>query len=227
MATINQLVSEIAHSVKQPDSLPVRRAIKLGIIHARNDIIRHNYENHGYVDKGVQQKFRVELINVPDGDLANSTNLDLTTIKRSKNKIPRPVRLTNNLPFTSVRTISSLNPKSIPFIKESVSQYYKHLPGFCQRLSYDYINDYLYINSLDDNYNVGNFVIIEAAFEQPQLIKTETSDGGIIDINSITDDDEFLLPEDMIDDIKKLILDTWNVNVIRNTNEVYVPSKVS
>lgn len=38
MASINQLVSEIAHSLQQADSIPVRRAIKLGIIHARNKI---------------------------------------------------------------------------------------------------------------------------------------------------------------------------------------------
>ena len=51
MASINQLISEIAHSVQQADSVPVRRAIKLGIIHARNEAIRRSYGNHNYTDK--------------------------------------------------------------------------------------------------------------------------------------------------------------------------------
>ena len=36
MASIEQVVSEIAHSLKQADSVPVRRAIRLAIIHNRN-----------------------------------------------------------------------------------------------------------------------------------------------------------------------------------------------
>ena len=37
---------------------------------------------------------------------------------------------------------------------------------------------------------------------------------------SYSDDDEFLLPEDMIPTIKKLILESWNAEVIRDTNEI-------
>ena len=48
MASINQLISEIAHSVQQADSVPVRNAIRLGIIHARNRLIRNTYNSHGY-----------------------------------------------------------------------------------------------------------------------------------------------------------------------------------
>ena len=51
MSSISQLVSEIAHSVKQADSIPVRKAIRLSIIHARNQLIRQSYTNHNYADK--------------------------------------------------------------------------------------------------------------------------------------------------------------------------------
>ena len=83
MATINQLVSEIAHSLQQPNSVPVRRAIKLAIIHARNELIRKGFNNHHITDKVIQQRFKVELIDVPDGDLANTESLGLITIKRT------------------------------------------------------------------------------------------------------------------------------------------------
>ena len=226
MSSISQLVSEIAHSVKQADSIPVRKAIRLSIIHARNQLIRQSYTNHNYADKGLQQRFKVELIDVPDGDLFNSLNLGLDTIKRTKNKVPKPVRLTNNLPFQSVRTVGTLSPILIPFAREGVSQFYSKLPGLCSGITYDYINGYIYIN-ITSNSSLSNIphIIVESIFEQPHLIETETNE-GILTVNNISDDDEFLLPEDMIDAVKKIVLDTWNVQVIRDTNEVSSQNKV-
>ena len=220
MSSINQLVSEIAHSVKQPDSVPVRRAIKLGIIHARNEIIRRSYNNHNYTDKVLQQRFKVSLINVPDGDLYGSKGIVTDFIKRTINKVPRPVRLTNNLPFHSVRTSGSYNPIEIAFVKEASAKYYNTLPGFCPNIKYDYINEYVYVSSPVEG-NIANLgvIIIESVFEYPHIIETETVEGKL-DIDSINDDDEFLLSEDMINPVKKLILETWNPEVIRETNQI-------
>lgn len=220
MASISQLVSEIAHSVKQPDSIPVRRAIKLGIIHARNELIRHSYTNHNYTDKVLQQRFRLTLIDVPDGDLYNSQDVIIDTIKRTTNKVPRPVRLTNNLPFHSVRTTGMKNPVEIAFVKEASAKYYSKLPGMCPSITYDYINEYIYINIPKESMLTSiSSIIVESVFEYPHIIPTETVDGKL-DLDSIDDNDEFLLPEDIIGDIKKLVLETWNLNIIRDTNEV-------
>ena len=223
MASINQLISEIAHSVQQADSVPVRRAIKLGIIHARNKLIRHSYANHNYTDKVLQQRFRLTLINVPDGDLADSKDVVRDRIKRTAYKVPRPVRLTNNLPFHSVRTAGVMHPVEIAFVKEASAKYYSQLPGMCPVVTYDYINEYIYINIPEENRlrNLGA-IIVESVFEYPHLIQTETADGKL-DLDSIDDNDEFLLPEDMISSIKDIILKSWNgglqTNVVRETNE--------
>lgn len=223
MASINQLISEIAHSVQQADSVPVRRAIKLGIIHARNELIRKSYGNHNYTDKGLQQRFRLSLIDVPDGDQANTPAFSLPIIKRTSNKVPRPVRLTNNLPFHSVRTAGVKHPVEIAFVKEAAAQYYKHLPGMQCCITYDYQNEYIYINTINNGLlNSIKYITIESVFEQPQLILTETSDKKV-DIDSIDDNNEFLLPEDMISSVKDIILKSWNgnlqTNVVRETNE--------
>ena len=220
MASIAQLVSEIAHSVKQPDSVPVRRAIKLGIIHARNEAIRRSYANHNYTDKVLQQRFRLTLIDVPDGDLAGSQDIVKDRVKRTTNKVPRPTRLTNNLPFHSVRTAGMKNPLEIAFVKEASAKYYVQLPGMCPAITYDYINEYIYINIPEENklQNLGA-IIVESVFEYPHIIQTETVDGKL-DLDSIDDNDEFLLPEDMISTVKKFVLETWNTNVIRDTNEI-------
>ena len=220
MSSINQLVSEIAHSLKQPDSVPVRRAIKLGIIHARNEAIRRSFTNHNYIDKVLQQRFKLTLIDIPDGDLYNSEDIIDKQIKRTLNKVPRPVRLTNNLPFHSVRTTGMNNAIEIAFVKEASARFYNKLPGMCPVITYDYINEYIYINIPEDNIlqNIKS-IIVESVFEYPHIIPIETIDGKL-DIDNINDDDEFLLPEDMIGTIKKFILETWNINVIRDTNEV-------
>ena len=227
MSSIAQLVSEIAHSVKQPNSVPVRRAIKLSIIHARNNLIRKSFSNHNYSDKVLQQRFRVSLIDVPDGDIYGSEGIITNTIKRTANKVPRPVRLTNNLPFHSVRTVGVTNPHEIAFVKEASAKFYNSLPGMCPIITYDYINEYIYINIQKGSVlnNLGA-IVIESIFEYPHIIETETVEGKL-DINAIDDNDEFLLPEDMIDAIKQIVLETWNKEIIRNTNEVPAPNIVS
>lgn len=227
MSSIAQLVSEIAHSVKQPNSVPVRRAIKLSIIHARNNLIRKSFSNHNYSDKVLQQRFRVSLIDVPDGDVYGSEGIITNTIKRTANKVPRPVRLTNNLPFHSVRTVGVTNPHEIAFVKEASAKFYNSLPGMCPVITYDYINEYIYVNIQKDSVlNNLDAIVIESIFEYPHIIETETVEGKL-DINAIDDNDEFLLPEDMIDGIKQIVLETWNKEIIRNTNEVPAPNIVS
>lgn len=227
MSSIAQIVSEIAHSVKQPNSVPVRRAIKLSIIHARNNLIRKSFSNHNYSDKVLQQRFRISLIDVPDGDVYGSEEIITNTIKRTANKVPRPVRLTNNLPFHSVRTVGVTNPHEIAFVKEASAKFYNSLPGMCPVITYDYINEYIYVNIQKGSAlnNLGA-IVIESIFEYPHIIETETVEGKL-DINAIDDNDEFLLPEDMIDGIKQIVLETWNKEIIRNTNEVPAPNIVS
>lgn len=225
MASINQLISEIAHSVQQSDNVPVRRAIRLAIIHARNELIRQSYSNNHLIDKSLQQRFRCTLIDIPDGDLGGSTQLDgIIRIKRSKERIPKPTRLVNGLPFHSVRTIGVDNPVEIAFTKEAVSKYYSYLLGMRCLPTYDYINGYLYINGIrnQEYYNLSS-VIIEGVFEYPFEITEEH-----IDNNNFTysDDDEFFIPEDFVNSIKKLTLETFNPQIVRDTSEIPTPNLV-
>ena len=226
MASVNQLVSEIAHSVQGADNIAVRRGIKLAIIHARNEIIRHSFEQHSYVDKVLKQRFKLSLIDAPDGDLNGTQDFVKNKVKRTANKVPRPVRLTNNLPFDSVRTAGVANTLEIPFVTEAVSKYYSHLPGMCPAITYDYINGFIYIDFKNNAaFKHIKSIIIESAFERPDLIDEEyyekQTDGTLQDIKYRTnDDDEFLIPEDMINTIKKLTMETFNAQITRQTNEI-------
>lgn len=228
MASINQLISELAHSVQGADTVPVRRALKLAIIHARNELIRHSYEQHGYTDKVLKQRFKVSLIDVPDGDNNGTANIALNKVKRTTQRVPRPTRLTNNLPFASIRTAGYVNALEIPFVTEAVAKYYDNLPGMCPKISYDYINGFIYVMVRKDTdlESLGS-IIIEAVFEKPEEVPVEYFDENMDEHREfIKDDDEYLLPEDMIDNLKKLVLETYNIQIVRQTNEVPTPNLV-
>lgn len=220
MSSINQLISELAHSVQQADSVPVRKALKLSIIHTRNKLVRESFANHKYTDKILQQRYRISLIDVPDGDpyLTDAELINkITKIKRSANKVPKPTRLINNLPFLSVRTAGVENPVEIAYVKEAGSKFYKALPGFNPIITYDYINGYIYVNNINaEDYKKLGYIIIESPFETPELIGIETQEG----IENFADDDEYFIPEDMVPDLKKLVLETFNGQIIRQTNEI-------
>ena len=218
MASIAQVVSDIAHSLKQPNNKALRANIRDIIIHTRNEIIRRSYENHGYVDKGLTQRYRVSLIDVNDGDINLPEGVDITQIKRTEQNVPKPVRLTNNLPFDRVSTVGFATNKEIPFIKETTARFRAHVPGLCAMPAYDYINGYIYIFPSDNRAINFNKIIIESAFEHPNPIDVEN---GVADEwDTLLDNNEYLLSEDMIGQIKDIIYKRDLLQVNRETNEI-------
>ena len=227
MATLSQLVSEFAHSLGQPNNEALRQNLKLLIIQTRNEVIRRSFENHGYVDKGLTQRFRVELKDVNDGDVNlilpqfddwDISELGVDKIKRTVNVVPRPVRLTNNLPFDRVSTIGFKTNREIPFIKETTARFRSQVPGLCGMPCYDYINGYIYIFPIDNKPIEINKIVIESAFEHPTPIDVEN---GVTDEwSALNDENEYLLSEDMLGQIKEMIYKRDMLQAVRQTNEI-------
>ena len=69
--------------------------------------------------------------------------------------------------------------------------------------------------------NLGS-IIVESPFEYPIEINEEHIDGNY----EFSDDDEFMISEDMIYDLKKLVLDEMNPQIVRQTNEVPTPNLI-
>ena len=221
MASIAQLVSEFAHSLKQPNNKALRENIKLLIIHTRNEVIRRSYENHGYVDKILTQRFKVTLTDVNDGDIQlpeDYTDINITKIKRTLQKVPRPVRLTNNLPFDRVSSAGFKTNKEFPYIKETSARFRNAVPGLCGMVCYDYINEYIYLFPADDRSIDINAIIIESAFEHPNQIHKINNEVDGMDL--LMDENEWLLSEDMIGQIKEIIYKRDLLSTIRETNEI-------
>lgn len=219
MASIAQLVSEFAHSLGQPNNQALRNNIKSLIIHTRAEVIRRSYENHNYIDKGLTQRYRVSLISVNDGDIELPDGVTVDKIKRTKQKVQRPVRLTNNLPFDRVSTVGYKTNREIPFIKETVARFRGSLPGMCGAISYDYINDYIYLYPASNNKALTlGAIVIESAFEHPNQIILENGDYDELDV--ALDDNEWVLSEDMVGQIKEIIYKRDLLNQVRQTDEV-------
>lgn len=227
MSSINQLVSEIAHVAQEPNNNALRVAIKREIIHARNELIRKSYNNHSITDKVLQQRFRLSIIDIPDGDLQGTDGLKLPVIKRTVQKVPRPTRLPHNVPFHSVRTAGVNNPHEIPFAKEASARFNNFLPGMCNLATYDYINEYIYIrlSPSNDIVNLKN-IVIESVFEYPHIIEIETLAGKKISNEFTIDDDEFLLPEDLVGAVKDMVYQRLYLEIHRQTNETIEMNKL-
>lgn len=221
MASIAQLVSEIAHSVKQPNNKALRENLKLIIIQTRNEVIRRSYENHNYVDKGLVQRFKVSLTTVNDGDVQlpeGYEDVEIDKIKRTTQKVPRPVRLTNNLPFDRVSSVGFRTSREFPFIKETTARFRGSVPGLCAMPCYDYINEYIYIFPPDSKSVDVNAIIIESAFEHPNVVAL--ANGDITEEQAWLDTNEYLLSEDMIGQIKEIITKRDLLQNIRETDEI-------
>ena len=221
MASIAQLVSEMAHAVRQPNNKALRENLRLLIIQTRNEIIRRSYENHGYVDKILTQRFKVSLTTINDGDIElpeEYNDYDITKIKRTLQRVPRPVRLTNNLPFDRVSSAGFKTNREFPYIKETSARFRSAVPGLCGMPCYDYINEYIYIFPVDCKPFELDKIVIESAFEHPNEISlinsTETPDSIWLYEN------EYLLSEDMIGQIKEIIYKRDLIDTVRETDEI-------
>ena len=215
------LVSEFAHSLKSPNNKVLRENLKLLIIHTRNEVIRRSFENHGYVDRGLTQRFKVSLTEIYDGEInipEGFEDIDVDKIKRTTQKVPTPVRLPNNLPFDRVSSVGYKTSREFPFIKETSARFRGSVPGLCGMPCYDYINGYIYIFPTDNSSFDIDKIIIESAFEHPTEIQLKNNE--IESMDAIMDENEFLLSEDMIGRIKEIIYKRDLLNNVRETNEI-------
>ena len=221
MSSISQLVSEFAHTIGEPNNFGLRQHIKLLIGQVRNEVIRRSFENHGYVDRVLTQRYKVSLTTINDGEIVlpeGYDDSDIVNIKRTLQQVPRPVRLTNNLPFDRVSSSGFKNNREFPFIKETSARFRSAVPGLCAMPCYDYINGFIYLFPAEGKSIDINKIIIESAFEHPIEIEI---DNGLVDPMSLLDDsNEWLLSEDMIGQIKEIILKRGLLTRLHQTNEI-------
>ena len=83
---------------------------------------------------------------------------------------------------------------------------------------YDYINGYIYIFPADNKSICIGKLVIESAFEHPNPI--EIANGTSSEWDVFMDNNEWLLSEDMIGQLKEIIYKRDLLTQIRETNEI-------
>ena len=145
-------------------------------------------------------------------------NTDIDQIKRTLQKVPRPVRLTNNLPFDRVSSAGFKTNREFSFIKETSARFRSAVPGLCGMPCYDYINEYIYIFPAEGKSFDINAIVIESAFEHPNEVSL--LNGTLAPEDMWLDENEYLLSEDMIGQIKEIIYSRDLLSTVRETDEV-------
>lgn len=216
MASINWIVTEISNSVGVPNNVGVTEALRSGILHIRAEQIRRHYDDHRFIDKGLMNRVPIKLITVPDGDIPVGLNNML--IKCSATKVPTPIRIANNLPFTSVRTTGAETNVEIAYCQESRVRFVNTLKHFCSPL-YDYINGFIYVyaNNKAGDRNDFNTIQIEAAFEWNLRIIEQLFHKNDLDYDIY--EDESFIPEDMVPEMKVRAKQIAISNIPYETNE--------
>ena len=221
MASVAQVVSEFAHTLGDPNNKALREHIRILVAQVRNEVIRRSYENHGYVDKVLTQRYKVSLTTINDGEIKlpeGYEDVDITKIKRTLQQVPRPVRLTNNLPFDRVSSVGFKTNREFPFIKETSARFRTAVPGLCSMPCYDYINGFIYLFPAEGKAIELDKIIIESAFEHPIAIELEN---GLIDpMSSLDESNEWLISEDMLGQIQEIIMKRGLLNQIHQTDEI-------
>ena len=83
---------------------------------------------------------------------------------------------------------------------------------------YDYINGYIYIFPQNcEPFNLQQ-IVIESAFEHPTPIQIDNGEVNAMD--ALMDENEWLLPEDMVGQIKDIVYKRENLQTVRETNEI-------
>lgn len=202
MATLNQLSSRIAHIVNQSDNHVLKERIKDMVKDMFANRIRQSVEKHG-IDDTLKLTFAVDVkLTDLSGIIEGSkTPIEITTY-RSENKIPTPIRIISDAPFTNVynyrdgKAFQYVN--SITELKLRKSGRPTYLPTGGVRV-YTLINNYLIITDDNDKNKSFENIHITGIFENPEEVLTYYNGEDAGDI-------ELPLPSDMIEEIIATIL---------------------
>ncbi len=200
MATLNQIVTEIADALDRPFDTLFKERVKVVIKHERSTLIRQALNK--YSDATLfKQRYTVAVQTRTKSDSSTATGGDT---KRTYNKIYTPIRYNTDIPFNFVGN----DIGTISFIYTELSElpYVGELPYNADMIRYTYRNGYIYLYASSAVLNTIDYISIEAPLEDPtSMISIESQDNINAEI-SYHDDMEFPMPDDLVQDIKARIL---------------------
>lgn len=206
MATLNESAEHIAFELKDPLNVELKENIKFSLKYWRATLIRRDVARNGMSTEFLQ-RYYFDLIKVDKADACNF-NLDCQ-ILRSKYEIPVPIRLNND---SAYKFIGDVNGKGWTETEYEEIPYVAYNKYTSKDIRVAIVNRYFYV--------FGNTKLrkgmTQAAWANPSLINNDCEG------NCYTDDSEFPLPLDMLQQITQGILSTEYKIMNFKDNEVEI-----
>jgi hypothetical protein len=202
MASLNQIVDNIALRLDQPFNTILKDSLKFTVRHYRAEFIRNDMNKNGlsfqYLQSFIANVSKVNVLDDCNDDGENDLD-DSCYILRSTNKIPNPIRINGSINFKFVGTSNpsgGLNPFTYTEDHEMDFSSYNKYTGCVPR--YFMRNGYMFFKNIKRL----KYVRIEHSFENPEDVFNYCSATS----GCYTDDMEFPISIDMLRNITNGIL---------------------
>lgn len=186
--SLNDLVSILASRAGQPFNIPLQEEMKVVLRYKRADFFKKLITQHPEQRKLFTKSILVELEAVDAGECDLETDC---IVMKSVNVIPRPLRTDGN-PFDFVGSVDKKEPigYATPAEYDLFNKYNRYTSA---KLKYFFKNNYLYIMGNEDQ----EYAVIMDMWPDPADLHDFTCDG----VPCYTDNDNFDIPEDLINSI--------------------------
>ena len=204
--SLNEIVSMLSERVGQPFNKSLQEELKVVINYKTSSFFKRLLEQNPGQRRFFLKDFSAQLTKVDKADCPVNIGCD---VLRTVYEVPTPLRNNLNI-FDFVGTVNKMtgftysSPDQLPFLKHS--KYTADLP------KYFYIDKYIYIyNNLDLEW-----INIRGIFPDQRQLTNFLCNGAAC----YTDDDQFDMPEDMLNDVIRDILSIELRNMFPEQGEV-------
>jgi len=198
MATLNEIVYNIAEQVDKGDDAVLRQRLKFMVGYYRAQFIRQDQQRkHSLPSQFVQS---LDCLEMEKSNIIECCEVDDVgcTVWRTKKEIPKPVRIYDGSEFAYVGTADAKQPyQRTTSVQHEYSRYNKYVNGMPQ---YIYTNDRIYVLNARPKK-----ILVKAIFEAPEELEGFTCCDGTTVFSS---DKEYPISMDMVQRITQSILAT-------------------
>jgi hypothetical protein len=192
MASLNQIVSLLAERVNRTFDVPFQEEVKVMVSYWRARIVKNSLKKHPKNRKYMQQSFVAELEEVPKVECP----VQYGCAVRTKCKIPKTIAIDGMLfDYLGVATMD----KAFSYVQDEFEQFMSASPYTGKNVRYAFRDGYVYIYNAPKLKYIG----VRGIFENP----TKILDCSCND-DCYSDDDEYPLSEDLLQEVIKSILST-------------------
>jgi hypothetical protein len=198
MATLNEIVYNIALQVEKSDDAVLLERLKFMVAYYRAQFIRQDQtRNHSLPSQFIQTIDCLEMEAASSMECCNVEDIGCE-VWRTKKTLPRPVRIYDGNEFAYVGTVDSKEPyQRTTGVQASYASHSKWMPNMAR---YIYANDRIYVINARPSK-----ILVKGIFEQPQELAAYLCCDNTA---AFSEDKNYPISMDMVQRITQSILAT-------------------